>query len=68
VKNFFDVKTDHRLIAKLEHAAQHRQSSSEILEQSVSFVYGSMDKSSGVTREQVRRIIIEQEGIAEPAR
>jgi hypothetical protein len=68
VSNFFSAKADRRLIQKLEHAAQQRQSPKEILEQSVSFVYGSIDKESNVTRDQVRKIIVEQEGFVAASR
>jgi hypothetical protein len=34
----------------------------DLLEQRVSFVYGSIDAASGVTRERVRQLILQQEG------
>jgi hypothetical protein len=59
---FLGLKTDQHLLDKLQQVAAHRPSPHEILEQRVSFVYGSMKPSSGVTRERVRQVILEQDG------
>lgn len=57
------LKTDERLLNAARRAAEHKMSSGELMEQRVSFVYGSMggDKS-GVTKEHVRQVILEQGG------
>ncbi|MGY4638144.1 hypothetical protein [Pseudomonas sp. TE24901] len=62
-KNFLDLDTSPDLLLALKGAAQHKQSAEEVLEQRVSFVYGSVGSKNGVTREQVRKLILEQEGI-----
>lgn len=62
-KNFLDLKTDPGLLSALRGAAQHKQTAAEILEQRVSFVYGSVDSQNGVTRDQIRMLILEQEGV-----
>ncbi|WP_191830891.1 hypothetical protein [Pseudomonas fluorescens] len=62
-KNFLDLKTDPGLLSALQGASQHKQSAAEMLEQRVSFVYGSVDSQNGVTREQIRKLILEQEGV-----
>lgn len=62
-KNFLDLKTDPGLLSALQGAAQHKQTAAEMLEQRVSFVYGSVGSQNGVTREQVRKLILEQEGV-----
>ena len=59
------TKTDSRLIEQLEQAARRPVTSFEIREQRISFVFGSLSSDAGgITREQVRKIIEEQEGIA----
>jgi hypothetical protein len=61
-KNFLDLKTDPNLLSALRGAAQHKQTAAEILEQRVSFVYGAVDSQNGVTRDQIRKLILEQDG------
>lgn len=56
-KDFLALKTDPQLLSRLERAAKCKPSSREIAEQRVSFVYGSMKDSSGVTRERVRQVL-----------
>jgi hypothetical protein len=55
--NFLGLKTDPSLLNKLQRAAGHKPSQAQIVEQRVSYVYGSVKPSSGVTREQVRNVI-----------
>ncbi|GJB76976.1 hypothetical protein ACK56M_08750 [Pseudomonas sp. s4] len=62
-RNFLDLKTNPELLSALRGAAQHKQTAAEMLEQRVSFVYGSVDAQNGVTREQIRKLILEQEGV-----
>jgi hypothetical protein len=59
---FLGLATDQGLLNKLRDAASHRPSASDILEQRVSFAYSSVKPSSGVTRERVRQVIIDQDG------
>lgn len=59
---FLGLKTDPALLNKLKGAAARKSSQDEIFEQRVSFVFGSMKENSGVTRERVRRVILEQDG------
>ncbi|MFK4075903.1 hypothetical protein ACI2KX_19515 [Ectopseudomonas khazarica] len=61
-KSFINIQTNAELLGALQGATRHKQTASELLEQRVSFVYGSMGQKSGVTREQVRKLILEQEG------
>jgi hypothetical protein len=60
--NFLDLQTSPELLSKLRNAADGAQSATEIFEQRVSFVLGSMKEGSGVTREQVRKVILDQAG------
>lgn len=56
-----DLKTKPSLLASLQRVKDRKLSSGEIMEQRVSFVYSAM-KKSGVTREHVRNVILEQVG------
>lgn len=58
--DFLGLRTTQSLLNKLMEP--HKPSPAEILEQRISFVYGSIKPSTGVTREQVRRVILEQNG------
>jgi hypothetical protein len=60
--SLLSLKTDQNLLDTVARAASRRMSVGEVLEQRVSFVYGSMDDKSNVTRDQVRQLIIEQQG------
>jgi hypothetical protein len=62
------LKTNEALLKKLSSAAARQLTSGEIFEQRVSFVFGSIDSKSGITRERVRQVIREQEGGAEGAK
>ncbi|WP_175725474.1 hypothetical protein [Burkholderia ambifaria] len=55
--SFLALKTNQALLNKLEQAADRKPSQAEILEQRVSYVFGFVKPSSGVTREQVRNVI-----------
>ena len=61
---FLALKTDPKLLEKIKSASAHKQSAKEMFEQRVSFVFGSMPRESGITREQVRQVIIDQDGRA----
>lgn len=65
VVNALDLKTDARLLTALKGAARRVLTAAELKEQRVSFVYGSLDAQSDVTREQVREMLAKQEGVAE---
>jgi hypothetical protein len=54
---FLKLKTSHDLLVGLSAAAGKKQSQAELAEQRVSFVFGSMKPDSGITREQVRKVI-----------
>ena len=57
------LKTDPSLLAKVRHAAERKLTTSELVEQRVSFVYGSMGGDmSGMTKDHVRQVILEQGG------
>lgn len=59
---FLGLTTSDELLSKLKTAAAHKPSQNEIFEQRVSFVFGSIKESSGVTKERVRQLILEQKG------
>lgn len=58
-----ELKTNSALLSALGHASSIKQSAEEIREQRVSFIYGSMDKKTGVTRSRIQEVLAEQLGI-----
>ena len=62
-RNFLGIKTDETLLNLVRLAPEHRLSARELLEQCMSFVYGSLGtRNNNVTKEQVRQAIIEHQG------
>ncbi len=58
-----NLKTDEKLLKAVRDAAKHRLNADELMEQRVSFVFSSMSSgNAGVTKEQIRQMIIEQQG------
>ena len=57
------LKTDDSLLAALRDAASKKQTANEMQEQRVSFVFGSLDSESSVTKERIRQVIAAEEGI-----
>jgi len=58
-----ELKTNPKLLSSLKDAASKKQTVDEIREQKVSFVYGSLSSKSAVTREQVRQLLVDREGV-----
>lgn len=57
------LKTDERLLAAVREASLRKLNAEDLLEQRVSFVYGSIGTRVGsLTKDQVRQVIIEQHG------
>lgn len=56
------VSTNPELLNELKKHARTRLSSGDLLEQQVSYIYGSVSSSSGITREQIRRKLVEESG------
>ncbi|MCR6651752.1 MAG: hypothetical protein NVV73_09815 [Cellvibrionaceae bacterium] len=54
---FLEQKTDPKVIEALRAAAQRRLSPNERLEQSISFIFSSMDPKSSMTKERIREIL-----------
>lgn len=59
------LKTNELLWAKIHGLSIKQLTEKEIFEQRVSFVYGSIDKDSTITRELVRSVVRNQVGLAE---
>jgi molecular chaperone DnaK (HSP70) len=57
-----NVKTDPSLIEALERAAKVQLTAEEIAQQRISFVMGSLDVDSTITRAQVEEILARQKG------
>ena len=49
-------------IERLKQAAKRRMTREEIMEQRISWVYGNMGRKSGLTRDEVERLVRAQEG------
>jgi hypothetical protein len=62
--NIPNLHTDPALLDKLNRATSCKLSAREIFEQRVSFVYGCLNADGGATRERVREVISNQEGLA----
>jgi hypothetical protein len=58
-----ELKTKESTLRALEKAARRQLTSDEIQKQRVSFVMGSLDAKSSITREKVERLLAEQRGI-----
>lgn len=58
---FLALKTDQGLLNKVERAAARGMTSTEMQEQRVSYIYGTMDSASNVTRDQVRQLVLKQQ-------
>jgi len=59
------MKTSAGLLDKVRRAAARKLSPNELMEQRVSFVFGSMDSDNGVTKDKVRKVILAQVGSVE---
>jgi hypothetical protein len=59
------LKTNAALLKALEKASHVKPSSGELLEQRVSFIYGSIGGEGAVTREKIKQILREQ-GAVQP--
>lgn len=64
---FLQLKTDRSLIKALERASVEKPSEKELLEQRVSFIFGTLDADSDMTREAIRKILVQQRGRVEQA-
>ena len=57
------LKTDDRLLDAVRSASSRKLNPEDLMEQRVSFVYGSIGTRFGsFTKEQVRQVILEQHG------
>lgn len=59
------LKTDVRVLDALQRATTVKLTQADLLEQRISFVYGAMGGESTMTKEQVRKVILQQAGIIE---
>lgn len=57
-----DIRTDGRLLAKLKETAGKPMTAEEIQKQRVSFVMGTLDTESTLTRGEVERMLLQREG------
>ena len=61
------MKANERLIAAMREAASKKISQCEMMEQRVSFVYGSIGTKNGAEKDAVRQIILNQTGATQTA-
>jgi hypothetical protein len=59
-----ELKTNPKLLDALRQAASVKQSANEVREQRVSYIYGSVNEKSGLTRDRIRQAVNEEEGTA----
>jgi hypothetical protein len=57
-----DIRTDGRLLAKLKEAAGKPMTAEEIRNQRISYVMGTLDTESTLTRDEVERMLLQREG------
>jgi hypothetical protein len=57
-----ELKTKESTLKALEKAAQRQLTPDEIQQQRISFVIGSLDAESSITREKVEKLLAEQQG------
>ncbi len=62
IDRVLSMETDAGLLDAIKLAAAKKISQDELLEQRVSFVFGSMDSKNGVTKDRVRQVILSQVG------
>ncbi|CAN7432926.1 hypothetical protein [Polaromonas sp. LjRoot131] len=62
IDGVMSLKTSAVLLDALQRASVKKLSSKELLEQRVSFVFGSMSNHNDVTKDRVRQVILEQVG------
>jgi hypothetical protein len=55
-----ELKTEAKLLDKLKKSATHIMTNDEKHKQKVSFILGSVDEKSGVTRERVEEVLAGQ--------
>lgn len=58
------LKTDAELLNVIKKTAAKKPSAQELIEQRVSYVFGLLDDDSPLTKEQVRKVILEHVGTA----
>lgn len=56
------LKTDNSLLEALKKASEERPNHNELLEQRVSFIFGSLKAESSMTHDRIKKILVEQEG------
>lgn len=63
MNKLIELKTNASLLEAIANASSKKQTVAEIREQRVSFILGSMDEKSGVTRSRIKEVLEEQQGI-----
>lgn len=56
------LKTSDELFRMIKEASSRKQTAEEVRKQRVSFIYGSISQSSGITRDRIANVLDVQEG------
>jgi hypothetical protein len=60
--NVLEIRTRQDLLDALAKRAHRKLTASEILEQRVSWVYSCVSRENGLTRDQIRELLLQREG------
>jgi len=60
--NVLEMRTRQDLLDALAKCAYRKLTASEILEQRVSWVYSCVSRENGLTRDQIRELLLQREG------
>lgn len=55
------LKTENSLLEALKKASEERPNPNELLEQRVSFIFGSLKVESSITHDRIKKILVEQQ-------
>jgi len=61
--NILELRTDPELLELVRKTAGRKLTAAERREQRISFVFGQVGRKSGLTLEEIRRMIEEREGL-----
>ena len=60
LENVLTMKDGDGVKDALKRASQQKQTPADLIAQRISFVFASISEKSGVTKEQLRKVILEQ--------
>lgn len=63
IGNMMGLRTNPKLMEALQNLPNRKMTANEIIEQKASFVYGSINHGTGITKDQVKKRIMERAGM-----